>query len=144
MVVPINAVEKLLVHSDSGSGDLSPHITQRSLVRVLRGPHQRCQGVVTQKLNQGRELMIMDPDNKETVSGINSSESKCLLRWPSSLLQTTRSSPSTFFRIPHEPRRICLDHGYTWQSSQLLETSLKYTRVMVMAWRDVFKRLAMM
>ena len=144
MVVPINVVEKLLVHSDLGSGDLSLHIAQRSLVRVLRGPCQRCQGVVTQKLNRGQELMIMDPDNEETVSGINSSESKCLLRRPSSLLRTTRSSPSAFFRIPHEPRRICLNHGYTQQSSQLLETSLKYTRVMVMAWRDVFRRLVMM
>ena len=72
MVVPIDAVEKLLAHSHSGSGDLSPHITQRSLVRVLRGPYQRRQGVVIQKLNRGRQLTIMDSDNEETVSWINS------------------------------------------------------------------------
>lgn len=68
MTVPINAVEKILVHSDSVTRDLSLHIALRSLVRVLRGPYQRRQGVVVSKSNRGRELTLFDPDNGESVS----------------------------------------------------------------------------
>ena len=68
MTVPLDEVEKVLTQSDLVSGDVSPHIALRSLVRVLRGPYQHCQGVVTEKSNQGRELIIMDPDNNENVS----------------------------------------------------------------------------
>lgn len=67
-MVLFDEVQKVSTESGMVSGDVSPHITLRSLVRVLRGPYTHCQGVVSEKLNLGRELVIMDPDNNKNVS----------------------------------------------------------------------------
>ena len=53
MMVPLDEVEKVLTQLDLVSRDVSPHITLRSLVRVLQGPYQHCQGVVAGKSNRG-------------------------------------------------------------------------------------------
>ena len=68
IVVSFDEVLKVSTESDVVSGDVSPHIMLRSLVRVLRGPYMDRQGVVSEKCNLGRELIVVDPDNNENVS----------------------------------------------------------------------------
>ena len=68
IVVSFDEVLKVSTESDMVSRDVSPHIMLRSLVRVLRGPYMDRQGVVSEKRNLGRELIVVDPDNNENVS----------------------------------------------------------------------------
>lgn len=72
--------------------DFSPHITLSSMVRVLRGPYKSRQGVVSEKLNQGRELKIIDPDNNENVSSTYCSRLYWLLKSHSLLSALKKSS----------------------------------------------------
>ena len=68
IVVSFDEVLKVSTESDVVSRDVSPHIMLRSLVRVLRGLYMDRQGVVSEKRNLGRELIVVDPDNNENVS----------------------------------------------------------------------------
>ena len=68
ITVPCDEVQKVSGGSDVANRDVSPHIPLRSIVRVVCGPYVHRQGVVTEKRNRGRELIIMDPDNDENVS----------------------------------------------------------------------------
>lgn len=99
MTVPFDEVEKVFTQSDMMSGDVSPHIAPRSLVRVLRGIYQHRQGVVSQKHNQGRELIVMDPDNNEKVSSPHPSQSDKIFKSHSLWSQKIKSRLSGFSRI---------------------------------------------
>ena len=68
IVVSFDVVLKVSTESDVVSEDVSPHIMLRSLARVLHGPYMDCQGVVSEKRNLGRELIVIDPDNNENGS----------------------------------------------------------------------------
>ena len=68
IVVSFDEVLKVSTESDVVSGDVSLHIMLRSLVRVLHGLYMDCQGVVSEKRNLGRELIVVDPDNNKNVS----------------------------------------------------------------------------
>ena len=72
-MVPFDEVQKVSTESDMVSRDVSLHILLKSTVRVLRGPYQHRQGVVSEKFNQGRELHIVDLDNNENVNVFHSS-----------------------------------------------------------------------
>ena len=51
MMVTFDKVQKVLTELDLVSGDVSPHIPLKGIVRVLRGPYEHCQGVVSEKFN---------------------------------------------------------------------------------------------
>ena len=68
IVVSFDVVLKVSTESDVVSEDVSPHIILRSLVRVLHGPYMDRQGVVSEKCNLGRELIVIDPDNNKNGS----------------------------------------------------------------------------
>ena len=68
IVVSFDEVLKVSTESDVVSGDVSLHIMLRSLVRVLHGLYMDHQGVVSEKRNLGRELIVVDPDNSKNVS----------------------------------------------------------------------------
>ena len=72
MMVAFDEVQKVLTELDLVSRDVSPHIPLKGIVRVLHGPYEHCQGVVSEKFNQGQELHIVDLDNNENVSSFHS------------------------------------------------------------------------
>ena len=50
-MVPFDEVQKVPIESDMVSGDVSLHMLLKSTVRVLHGPYQHHQGVVSEKFN---------------------------------------------------------------------------------------------
>lgn len=98
MTVPCDEVQKVFSRSDVASGDVSPHIALRSIVRVVHSPYVHCQGVVTEKCNQGQELIIMDPDNNKNVSLPHRSGLSLLLKSYSSRSPKTKSNRSEIFK----------------------------------------------
>ena len=72
MTVAFDEVQKVPTELDLVSGDVSPHIPLKGIVRVLHGPYEHRQGVVSEKFNRGQELHIVDLNNNENVSSFHS------------------------------------------------------------------------